>query len=394
MKTVIALATPEAIACAAEIIRAGGLVAFPTETVYGLGANALDPAAVARIYEAKQRVLNDPLIVHVAGPTVLSRLASATALARPAAGPTIWPDKTGLDAQGTLDELDLSAHLLIRALHESGVIGGLDTAQAAYAETLTARYWPGPLTLVLPRGTQVPANVSAGLDTVAVRMPDHPVAQALIQHAHLPIAAPSANLFGHVSPTTAQHVLDDLDGRIDMLLDDGPTRIGVESTVLDLTSNPPRVLRPGGITREALEQCLQLDLASEAATDANEPVKLASPGMLEKHYAPNAQLIVCQDIDALLRRRSALALAHTPVGILIRESERAVCRDMHPQFVLGDTLDDIARALYAGLRTLDSAGVNTILITQMPRAGLGAAIADRLRRAAAKNPEPRGPHES
>ena len=177
----------EAIAHAAQIIRVGGLVAFPTETVYGLGANALDAQAAARIFEAKQRALSDPLIVHVASIKALPNLTE----------------------------------------------GGLEAALP-----LIETFWPGPLTLVLPRSERVPRIVTAGGDKVAIRMPNHPVALALIEAAGIPIAAPSANLFGHVSPTTAQHVLDDLEGRIDLVLDGGPTTIGVESTVLDVTTNP------------------------------------------------------------------------------------------------------------------------------------------------------------
>jgi L-threonylcarbamoyladenylate synthase len=327
---------------AATVICSGGLVAFPTETVYGLGANALDPRAVARIYEAKQRALNDPLIVHVADMEGVRRVA---------------------------DERRLTQQ------------------QRGHLDQLARAFWPGPLTLVLPRNARVPPNVSAGLDTVAVRMPDHPVAQALIRISGVPIAAPSANRFGHVSPTTAQHVLDDLDGRIDLVLDGGPTRIGVESTVLDLSNDSPRILRPGGVTREALAEVLGIgDWRIEIGTQS--PISnlqsLPSPGLLEKHYAPNAQLILCHDMDELLNRQSAIENRKLRVGALLRESQREACSHIHPQFVLGDTMSDIARNLYAGLRALDSAGVDVILMTDVSREGLGEAIADRLQRAAAK----------
>ena len=351
MKTIVAPATPETIARAVEIIRAGGLVAFPTETVYGLGANALDANAVARIYAAKQRALNDPLIVHVATPS---------------------PNPS----RSTGGETD--------ALRADGVVGELSDIQLKLVQQLSNCFWPGPLTLVLPRGVNVPANVSAGLDTVAVRMPDHPIAQALIQASGVPIAAPSANRFGHVSPTIAQHVLDDLDGRIDMLLDGGPTRIGVESTVLDLTSDPPCVLRPGGITRKQLADSLNLELEFGANANSNSKLKLSSPGMLDKHYAPNAQLVICRDIDNLLAHGSRLTAHGSRVGVLLLSSQRAACEMMHPQFVLGESVSDIARNLYAGLRALDSAGVDVILMTDVPRDGIGEAIADRLKRAAAK----------
>jgi L-threonylcarbamoyladenylate synthase len=334
-----------AVVRAAQVIRAGGLVAFPTETVYGLGANALDARAVAKIYEAKGRPLNDPLIVHIAD------LADLTDLTDP-------PNLT---------------------------------------RELTRTFWPGPLTLVLPRAPGVPPIVSAGLDTIAVRMPDHPVAQALIRASGTPIAAPSANRFGHVSPTMAQHVLDDLDGRIDLVLDGGPTHIGVESTVLDLTTDPPRILRPGGITRERIEAVLaqmgkRLETRGRPAIfDSGSPAPpssiFRSPGMLPSHYAPQAELVICRDIGEMLDRHSALTSQHRKVGLLILERQRAACQDLHPQFTLGSTMDDVARNLYAGLRALDSAGVEVILVTDVPRQGLGEAIADRLTRAATRKTE-------
>jgi L-threonylcarbamoyladenylate synthase len=325
---------------AATVICSGGLVAFPTETVYGLGANALDPRAVARIYEAKQRALNDPLIVHVADIGGVRQVA---------------------------DERRLTQQ------------------QRGHLDKLARAFWPGPLTLVLPRSPRVPPNVSAGLNTVAVRMPDHPVAQALIRSSGVPIAAPSANHFGHVSPTTAQHVLDDLDGRIDLVLDGGPTRIGVESTVLDLSNNSPRILRPGGVTREALAGVIGHSLlVDQGQPITNNQQAMPSPGLLDKHYAPRATLIICRDLDDLLNRQSAIANRKLKMGALLRESQREMCSHIHPQFVLGDTMTDIARNLYAGLRALDSAGVDVILMTDVPREGLGEAIADRLGRAAAK----------
>lgn len=337
--TLVALATPEAIAHAAEIIRAGGLVAFPTETVYGLGANALDADAVARIYHAKERALNDPLIVHIAD----------------------W------------DELD---QLINRAV--------LSAAQAERVEALQRAFWPGPLTLVLPRSQHVPPIVSAGLDTVAVRMPDHPVAQALIRRSGLPVAAPSANRFGHVSPTMAQHVLDDLAGRIEMVLDDGPTRVGVESTVLDLTHAQPRILRPGGVTRARIAAVIGDVAPASADEHTSDPRRpMPSPGMLDKHYAPRARLIVCRDTSDLLQQHAQLEVQRMKVGALLFDDQRAACAHVHPQFVLGSGPDEIARRLYAGLRALDSAGVDVILVTDVPREGLGEAIADRLKRAAA-----------
>lgn len=329
-------ATSDAIERAAAVICAGGLVAFPTETVYGLGADAASAEAVARIFEAKQRALNDPLIVHVE--------------------PDRW--STVADA------------------------GQLSRAQRERVDALASAFWPGPLTLVLPKRAHLPALLSAGLDSVAVRVPDHPIAQALIAHSGRAIAAPSANRFGHVSPTTAAHVLADLDGRIDLVLDGGPTRIGVESTVLSLLHEPPRVLRPGGVTLEMLK------LAGVAA-DAPRAEALASqaqpaPGMLASHYAPRAELEISTDIVQLLARREAHQNTGRRCGLLITGGQRAQCTGRHPQFVMGDSIDDIARMLYAGLRALDDSGVDVILVTEVPPEGLGLAVRDRLTRASAR----------
>lgn len=323
----------EAIAQAAEVIRRGGLVAFPTETVYGLGANALDASAAAKIFAAKQRALNDPLIVHVASADV-----------------------------GHLGDVR----------HLEGVFN-----------PLTQAFWPGPLTLVLPKREVIPAIVTAGGDKVAIRMPSHPVALALIRQAGVPIAAPSANLFGHVSPTTAQHVLADLDGRIDLVLDGGPTDIGVESTVLDVTVDPPMILRPGGVTREQIEQVLGYKAGDGRRT--TDDGHLSSPGLLEKHYAPAAQLMIVKDADALGVNHAVLRAMGKQVGLLLLDNQRALGQNLGgPQFVLGHSLEDVARNVYAGLRALDEAQVDVILIAQVPATGLGEAIADRLRRASSR----------
>jgi L-threonylcarbamoyladenylate synthase len=323
----------EAIAHAAQIIRAGGLVAFPTETVYGLGANALVTHAAAKIFAAKQRALSDPLIVHVANAKALSHLTD----------------------------------------------GGWERALP-----LIEAFWPGPLTLVLPRGSRIPRIVTAGGEKVAIRMPNHPVALALIEAAGVPIAAPSANLFGHVSPTTAQHVLDDLDGRIDLVLDGGPTQIGVESTVLDVTADPPIILRPGGITREAIAERLEIrDWRLEIGESPISNLQsLSSPGLLEKHYAPKAKLIIAKDLDDLRAQHSALITQHFKVGLLLMAHEQAAFVGHSPSFVMGADLISAAQNLYAGLRALDSAGVDMILVTRVEPVGIGEAIADRLRRAA------------
>src|SRR3990172_659057 len=230
---------------AAAIIKKGGLVAFPTETVYGLGADALNPKAVLTLFEAKKRPLDNPPIVHVENARDVYRLAKTV------------PSK---------------------------------------AEGLMEKFWPGPLTLVLERSELVPDVTVAGLDTIAVRMPKHNVALALINQSGCPIAAPSANLAGKPSPTTAEHVLEDLNGRIDAILDGGPTRIGVESTVLDLSVTPPQILRPGGTSLEALKEFLG-DVRLHPFVSAEKELAIAeahSPGMRHTHYAPNAKLILVE----------------------------------------------------------------------------------------------------
>lgn len=326
---------PEVIARAAEIIRRGGLVAFPTETVYGLGANALDAEAVHGIFAAKGRPAYDPLIVHVAGPEELDRVVQAV---------------------------------------------------PPLATELARAFWPGPLTLVLPKASAVPEVVTAGLPTVAVRCPAHPVALALIRAAGVPLAAPSANRFGHTSPTTARHVLDDLAGRIDAVLDAGPTPVGVESTVLDLTQSPPVILRPGGLPREALEARLgRVELAHRPAQGAP-----PSPGMLDRHYAPHKPLWLLlgprmwalQVMDRLTRRWLA---AGRRVGVLVSEEDREYFANAP---VISETLgtegDDAtqARRLYQALRALEQAEVDLILARDFGEQGLGLAVRDRLTRAA------------
>jgi len=333
--------SPDAVRDAADVIRAGGLVAFPTETVYGLGANALDAAAVARIFEAKGRPASDPLIVHIESMGQLAKVA--------------------IDLPGEVD-------------------------------ALAAAFWPGPLTLALRRHPDVPANVSANRPTVAVRMPDHAVARALIEAAGVPIAAPSANLFSRPSPTTAQHVLEDLDGRIDLILDGGPTTIGVESTVIDLTETPPRLLRPGGVAWETLRQvlpALALDQRFLPADSAGEG--LASPGMLAKHYSPRARLLLfAGPTRPTLARMRQMAgervAAGESVGLLIYDEDASAFEGVAAQsFSLGPAADveQAARRLFAGLRDLDRRGVDVILarVGEKPT-GLGLAIRDRLLRAA------------
>lgn len=320
---------------AAGTLRGGGLVAFPTETVYGLGANALDAAAVARIFAAKGRPAEDPLIVHLSG-------------------------------------LDQLAHVA--------------RAVSPLAQALAAAFWPGPLTLVLPKQPAVPSLVTSGLDTVAARVPDHPVAQALLAAAGVPIAAPSANRFGHTSPTTAQHVWHDLHDRIDIILDGGPAPIGVESTVLDVSGSPPCILRPGGVTAEMLAA-----VVGPVAVLAHVPDgegSLPSPGLLEKHYAPRAELVFIQGRHARQALAAELAralAAGKAVGVLAAEEDAGPLAQMGALvYPLGGDLNNVARYLYSGMRWLDAQGVDVILCRDFGADGLGLAIRDRLTRAAAR----------
>lgn len=323
------------LARAAESIVRGDLVAFPTETVYGLGANALDPEAVLRIFEAKGRPSSDPLIVHLAN----------------------------------RDDLWL-----------------VSSAQPRTALKLAERFWPGPLTLLLPKSDKIPPEVTARLQTVAVRVPAHPVALGLLRACGVPIAAPSANRFAHASPTNAQHVLDDLSGRIELVLDGGPTPLGIESTVLDLLSEPPVILRPGGLPREEIEAVIG-------------PVRIAqpderlssSPGRQARHYAPRAQTVLCSGFelqeqmlrlaeiaDKAMRAGRRVGVIAVSEGLRLMRPTTAETCDLGP---ISD-LPQVARRLFAGLRTLERAHVDLILAHTLPPEGLGLAINDRLRRAA------------
>jgi L-threonylcarbamoyladenylate synthase len=317
---------------AAELLRAGGLVAFPTETVYGLGADALDPRAVDGIFEAKGRPSDDPLIVHVLD---VERFESICV-------PNDW------------------------------------------ARVLAAAFLPGPLTLVLPRLAAVPDVVTSGLDTVAVRVPAHPVARALLQAAGVPIAAPSANLFGRPSATRAEHVLDDLGGRIDAVLDGGASPVGVESTIVDLSDAAPRLLRPGGLPAEAIEAALGLPLVPVVASE-----RPRAPGMLPSHYAPRTPLVLVSGPPASARPRlvaelrGAVAIGKR-VGALVLDDDVALLPPGVTFEPVGSPPESIAARLYDALRTLDRRGLDVLYARDLadPGSGLGRALADRLRRAA------------
>jgi L-threonylcarbamoyladenylate synthase len=326
MRTVFIKADEPGVRRGAEVIRAGGLVAFPTETVYGLGADAMSAAAVARIFEAKERPRGNPLIVHLASAAALETIAAVV-------------PPLALDA--------------------------------------AARFWPGPLTLVLPRAATVPLITTGGLETVAVRVPAHPVARALIASSGRPIAAPSANRSGRPSPTRAEHVREDLDGRVELILDGGPTPVGVESTVLDMTTDPPMLLRPGGVTLEELQDCLG---GVGVLRGDDDSAAGRSPGLRYRHYAPRAQVII---IEAGTGERVVAPWvdAGRPVALMTQRPLSLERPGLTVKTMPGD-LAAYARDLFAVLRELDSTGVEGIFVEAVPREGLGLTIMDRLRRAA------------
>jgi L-threonylcarbamoyladenylate synthase len=313
---------PQAIEIAADSLRAGKLVAFPTETVYGLGADALNERAVAQVFAVKNRPHFDPLIVHLADKKEVPRYATV-------------PDSR--------------------------------------ATALMERFWPGPLTLVLPKRPIIPDLITAGLDTVAVRVPAHPVALALLRAAGIPIAGPSANPFGYVSPTTALHVQEMLGDVIDLILDGGPCTVGVESTVCGLNEAPAVILRPGGMAVEEIEAVIgPVRIAASTQPDTR------SPGTLPRHYSPHVRLVLLAPGEAIPHPRPRERL-----GLLTlvprREVEGyAVVESLSRQ---GDLLEAAAN-LFATLRRLDSLGLERVVVEPMPERGIGRAIMDRLRRAA------------
>jgi L-threonylcarbamoyladenylate synthase len=318
---------------AVELLRRGGTVAFPTETVYGLGANALDQAAVEKIFVAKERPDWDPLIVHISNQVMLEHVAVIS------------------------DEL------------------------SERVDALMGAFWPGPLTLLLPRTSAVPDAVTAGRPLVGVRMPAHPLALELIEAAQMPLAAPSANRFGRTSPTTAKHVLEDLDGRIDAVLDGGPAIVGVESTVLDVEQMI--IYRPGAVTAEMIAAVAgEVTIFQAQASDpAKPPESLPSPGVGLRHYAPKATLDL---IDTLLAAIETHSQAKESVGVMLPQDWVAPLSVNIFAWGPWSNSEVLARRLFAGLRALDEAEVSVILCPLPTADGIGLALRDRLQKAARK----------
>ena len=313
----------EAIRQAAGIIRAGGIVAFPTETVYGLGANGYNPLAVARIFEVKRRPSFDPLILHVADPA---------------------------DVRKLVKEIPSSAKKLIE------------------------RFWPGPVTVVLLKEENIPDIVTAGLPSIAVRMPDHPMALSLIKESKCPIAAPSANPFGYLSPTTAEHVREQLGDQVDLILDGGPCTVGVESTIVSFLDGKPRLLRPGGVSLEEIESAI-----GEVEIRPVKEDRPSAPGMLSRHYAPRTPIVLDwseKSLDSYKGRRIGL-LAFRKPGTSLNFNRIEVLSKK------GD-LREAAANLFTAIRRLDDLKLDLILAESVPEVELGRAIMDRLRRATSK----------
>ncbi len=310
----------ELIQHAAEIIKRGGIVAFPTETVYGLGADAFNPLAVARIFEVKRRPYFDPLIVHVAHPADVKKLVK-----------------------------EIPSH----------------------AKKLIERFWPGPLTVVLLKNENFPDIVTAGLPTVAIRMPDHPMALSLIKECRCPIAAPSANPFGYLSPTTAEHVREQLGDQVDLILDGGPCPVGVESTIVSFSEERPWLLRPGGVSLEEIESVIGKVTISSVEEDSP-----SAPGMLPRHYAPRTPILLDwdeKDIDLHKGRNIGLLAFREPKNNLTFHSVEILSKK-------GD-IREAAANLFAAIRRLDGLNLDFIVAEPIPEIGLGRAIMDRLRRA-------------
>jgi len=318
-------ATAQDLQTAAALLRAGRLVAFPTETVYGLGANAENPEAVVRIFEAKQRPTFDPLIVHVAELSQVERVVAD------------FP---------------------------------------ATARSLAREFWPGPLTLVLPKRDTIPDLVTAGLPGVGIRIPRHPVAITLLKSAACPVAAPSANPFGGISPTTAQHVSDGLGNKVDWIVDGGPCAVGLESTVLSLMNDRPILLRHGGCPVEEIEHVIgavEIAVSDASKNDAAQP----APGMLSRHYAPATRLVV------IGHHQPAAAFAGLRCGLLTTGNQPFSGRFSRIESLSDDgNLQTCAANFFAAMRTLDASDLDVIIAHEFPAYGLGVALNDRLRRAA------------
>lgn len=327
------------VARAAEMLREGKLVAFATETVYGLGANALSAEAVARIFVAKERPSWDPLIVHVVD------------------------------------------------VHEVGRVAVVEGDLRERVRQLAQAFWPGPLTLLLPKAEAIPPSVTAGRPLVGVRVPAHPAAQALLREAGVPVAAPSANRFGHTSPTTAEHVMADLGGRIDAVLDAGPTQVGVESTVLDATQTPMLLYRPGAVTAEQLREAtgVEVELFVAAKEEEQTPESMPSPGVGIRHYAPRAKVMLMPSTDLVTLASAGgwQQMVGSTVAFLLPSGWPS---PLSGAFVFdwGDWDDPaaLARNLFAGLRELDATGAEAIVVPLPPPGELYDAIRDRLMKAA------------
>ncbi|MGN8728143.1 L-threonylcarbamoyladenylate synthase [Hornefia butyriciproducens] len=328
MKTRLLKDTEEDIRIAAKIIEQGGLVAFPTETVYGLGANAMDADAVRKIYEAKGRPADNPTIVHIA---------------------------------------------------EREELGQVTFLVTEDMKTLMDRFWPGPMTMIVPRGEYIPYVTTGNLETVGVRMPENEVARELIRRSGCPIAAPSANLSGRPSPTTAQHVIDDLDGRIDAVIQSGPCRIGIESTVIDMTGKIPMILRPGYITKkdfeEALGQEILLDPTLNRKPREGEDFHPKAPGMKYRHYAPRAEMIIFK--GDRIRMEAAI------------DQERAEREALGQKVFVIDFDEDretvAAHEIFAMLRQADREGADVILAAALPQRGVGFSVMNRMLKSAGFN---------
>lgn len=319
---------PQIIREAADVLRRGGLVAFPTETVYGLGADALNPSAVQKVFDAKQRPNDNPLIVHIA---------------------------------------------------EFAQLEDVVTSVPQIALTLAQTFWPGPLTMVFERSAAVPDNVTANLDTVAIRMPDHAVTQALIKEFGNGIVGPSANVSGKPSPTKADHVYTDLNGKVDLILDAGPAEIGVESTIIDVTVSPPLVLRSGGLPLEKIKEVI----GEVRATDNVEFLK-RSPGTRYRHYAPTAPVIVIEEGDSEFLTKLLKKHEGKRIGCILHSNNLAVHSTASCRVARMASIEDLSHRLFDTFRQFDEQRMDIIIVETVPEKGIGQAVMDRIRKAAIK----------